>query len=73
MNPQPTAADAQTLLRRGVIAIAASSLIQALIVWGWVQPWPDATSAMLASAGVAAWGAIDLVRYAATCGRGRLH
>lgn len=61
----------QRLLRRGSIAVAAASLIQALIAWGWAQPWPDAPTAMLASAAVAAWGAIDLLRHAVGHGRRR--
>lgn len=54
------------LLSRGLIALGAASAIQLLIEHGWVQPWPDRTTATLISTAVALWGVIDLVRSMAT-------
>ena len=47
---------------RGLIALAASAAIAALIHYGIASPNPDLKIAYLISVGVALWGIIDIVR-----------
>ena len=47
---------------RGLIALAASAAIAAMIHYGFASPYPQLKIAYIVCVGVALWGFIDIVR-----------
>ena len=46
---------------RGIVALAASGVIAALIYFGAATPYPELKTAYLICVGVGVWGFIDII------------